>query len=310
MRMRILSVVSAVFLSVFARLSFTAPIPAELDLNAVRTIQPYALDDKSGDAVYVLVTGVANGKEISGRYPQEKSLPAAAKKLAVTEKAPLSLWKGELDDGEFALLTVTVFQGAGADDAKEKAYVQKLTDADKQAAGWTKKTLDQAGYDALAKDVLKANRSVITKIKDMFPRGAKTDHYGGQFTVVLWNHGGKLTKRLDPVGLTFGEHFGTDVKIYTKLKNTRNNVLIQDEKGQWSQQSLTAVSDDDTTIRVKMLEIETIKGASEPTKHVTDYLAELQVNDLSGGKKTPLKWELEGEQTGYDAIHTYWDFAD
>lgn len=310
MRLRILSVISAVFLGVFVRISFSAPIPAEIDLTAIRTIQPYALDEKSGDEVYALVTGMASGKEISARFPEEKALPAAAKKPAVNDKAPLTLWKGELADGEFAILNVSLFQGAGADADKEKAYIAKLTDADKQAAGWTKATLDQAGYDAIAKDVLKANRSVITKIKTMFSRDAKTDHYGGEFTVIVWNNGGKLTKRLDPVGLTFGEHFGTDVKIYTKLKNTRNNVLIQDEKGQWSQQSLTAVSDDDTTIRVKMLETETIKGATEPTKHVTDYLAELQLLDLTGGKKTPVKWDLDGEQTGYDAIHTYWDFAD
>lgn len=214
-----------------------------------------------------------------------------------------------MDAGAFAVLTVTVFQGEG-DSSKEKAFTDKLIEADKQAAGWTKPTLDKPGFDGITKDLLKANRSVITKIKTMFSREAKTDHYGGQFTVILWNNGGKLAKRIDPVGLTFGEHFGTDVKIYTKLKNTRNNVLIQDEKGQWSQQSLTAVSDDDTTIRVKMLETETIKGATEPTKHVTDYLAELQINDLTGGKQTPLKWDLDGEQTGYDAIHTYWDFAD
>lgn len=79
MRMRILSIVSTVFLGAFARLSFSAPIPAEIDLTAIRTIQPYALDEKSGDEIYALVTGMANGKEINERFPQEKASPPRQK---------------------------------------------------------------------------------------------------------------------------------------------------------------------------------------------------------------------------------------
>ncbi len=308
MRMKSLSLVTTLLVGALVSAVHAAAIPAEIDLAALRTIQSYALDDKSGDEVYFLVSGVAGGKEIDARFPQEKTLSAAAKKPAVTEKQPIVLWKGELNDGEFALLTVNLFQGAGADAAREKEFAQKLAEAGKKAAG-DKKKLDAAGAEGLVKDTLKANRAIVTKVKETFSRG-KTDHFGGQFTILLWNNGGKLAKRLDPVGLTFGEHFGTDVKIYSKLKNTRNNVLIQDEKGQWSQQSLTAVSDDDTTLRIKMLETETIKGTGDPVKHVTDYLAEVQAVDLTGGKHTPLKWELAGEQTGYDAIHTYWDWAE
>ena len=193
----------------------------------------------------MVVTGLAGGKEVTERFPKEKTLISAPKTPAVTEKQPITLWNGQLDDGQFALFTVTLFQGAGADAAKEKEFTDKLGGAIKSASG-DKKTLDQAGFEALAKGALKADRAVVTKIKDIFSRTAKTDHFGGQFNLIVWNNGGKLVKRLDPMGLTFGEHFGTDVKTYTKLKNTRNNVLLQDDKGQWSQQSLTPVSDDDS----------------------------------------------------------------
>ena len=282
-----------------------AAVPADVELTAVRTIQPASLDPKVTDQVYLLVTGIAAGKDVQGRLPAEKTLTSAPKQPAVTAASPLPIWKGQLNDGEFALLTVTLMQGDGTDQAQIKEFLDKLTAADQKTPEWSKKTLAAADVPTFATGLIKNQQQVIIKIKDIFSRAAKTDHYGGQFNLLVWNNGGKITKRLDPIGLTFGEHYGTDVKIYTKLKATRANVLVQ-EDGQWTMEQLLPLDDDETTIRVKMLETETMP--SDPnTKHVTDYLTEIQVRDPDG---KPMHWTLEGEETGYDVVHTYYDYAD
>ena len=61
--------------------------------------------------------------------------------------------------------------------------------------------------------------------------------------MLVWNNGQAL-QRLDPVGLSFGEHYGVDPKIYTKIKNTRSNVMVKDDTGDWSEQQLTPLTDD------------------------------------------------------------------
>jgi hypothetical protein len=172
----------------------------------------------------------------------------------------------------------------------------------------SKKTLAEADVKKLAEATVKAQQAVIKDIKKIFSRDKNTDHFGGLFNVLLWNNNGKLVKRLDPVGLTFGEHYGTDEKIYTKLKYTRPNVLVQDDGGEWSQVQLEPLSEDQQTIRVKMLENEFFKkpGGGETVRNTTDYVAELQVT--AGGK--PALWELAGEQVGPGALHTYWDWAE
>lgn len=289
----------------FAAPAGAAPVPVEVNLTALRPIQTYNLDKKGDDQAYMLVTGVAKGQPINERFPKDKAWDAARKKQPVTEKSPLSLWKGDLDDGEFALVTVSTFQGTGEDQAKTKEYLTKLADAEKAAAG-TKTLASPADFKKLATDTVKSEQAFITKIKDLFSREKKTDHYGGLFNVLVWNNKGKIVKRIDPVGLTFGEHYGTDVKVYTKLKNTLNNALVQDDKGQWSEMVLSPLSDDFKTIRVKMLENEFVKLPDREVKNTTDYLADVQV--LSGGK--PLNWQLEGEETGVDDKHTYWNWAD
>lgn len=283
-----------------------AAIPAEVDLTAIRAIQLANLDGKPEDQVYALVTGVAAGQEINERIPKEGTMAAAPKTQPI--KTPQTLWKGDLDDGQFVLLTVTLMQGDGSDADKVKDFLAKLTAADQQTPGWNGKTLAAADVPKFATSLIKNQQPVIVKIKDIFSRSPHTDHYGGQFNLLVWNNGGKLAKRLDPIGLTFGEHFGTDVKIYTKLKATRSNVLMQDENGQWSEEQLLPLDDDETTIRVKMLETEVPPGGDKNgVKHVTDYLAEIQVKDASG---KPAHWTLEGENTGYDVVHTYYDYAD
>lgn len=282
-----------------------APVPVEVNLTALRPIQTYNLDEKGDDNVYMLVTGVAKGQEINERVPKDKTWEANRKKQPVTEKNPQALWKGELADGEFALVTVTTMHGTGEDQAKVKEYLSRL-DATEKAAKAQPKLAKADDFKNLAKENLKAQQAVIVKIKDLFSRDKQTDHFGGLFNVLVWNNNGKLVKRVDPVGLTFGEDYGIGPKVYTKLKETRGNVLVQDESGQWSEQVMSPLSDDFKTVRVKMLENEFVKTADREVKNTTDYLADIQV--LGAGK--PLTWQLGGEEPGKSEVHTYWNWAE
>jgi hypothetical protein len=143
-------------------------------------------------------------------------------------------------------------------------------------------------------------------VKDTFSRDKKTDHYGGLFSVLVWNNNGKITKRLDPVGLTFGEHFGIDAKVYTKLKYTRPNVLDK-EGNDWNEVQFPPVDDDKPeVVRVKMLENEYVQQGDQKLRKTTDYLVDVRVT--AAGK--PLEWELGGEQTGPGTLHTYWEYAE
>jgi hypothetical protein len=289
-----------------------AEVPVTVDLTSLRAIQKYTLDEKADDQTFILVTGVNGAKPIDARFPEAgKAWDAAPKKPAVNEKQPITLWKGALDDGQFALVTVSLFQGSGKDEALTKKYSEEIVAAEKSAPGFDKKTLAAADAKALAAGVVKNEQAVITKIKDTFSRQKNTDHFGGLFNVLVWNEGGKIKKRVDPVGLTFGEHFGNDEKIYTKIKFTRNNVFVQDEKGTWGAERMEPLSDDEKTLRVKMLETELLKKpGSNPTPKTTDYLAGVQVT--AEGKS--LKWKLppegpDGQVVGVDDIHTYWNYA-
>jgi len=292
-----------------AAMGRAASVPVTVNCTSIRAIQTYAVGQNAADAAYVMVTGVADGKPIAQRLPQTGTWPAGAKQPAVTDDKPVQLWKGDLDDGQFVVLTVTLMQGKGEDQARNQQFLQKLNEADQQLPQWKQPKLGSADdLKKLAETTLKADQGVVKDIKKIYSRETNTDHYGGQFTLIIWNNGGKLVKRLDPVGLTFGEHYGNDIKIYSKLKLTRNNVLVKNNKGQWEEQQIEPTNDDQTVIRVKELETEYIpQAAGNPVRHVTDYLVELQV---LGGDNKPLKWNLEDDQTGVDAIHEYWNFAD
>lgn len=298
--------------------AWAAPVPVSIDLTGIRAIQKYTMDEKGDDQVFALISGVAAGKDIQERLPGEgKTWTANPKKLAVSEKEPLTLWKGELNDGEFAVVTVAVFQGAGTDEALLKSFTEQLSAAEQKSPEFAKKTLTVDEFKALSGavvkkifqpgDIVKNEQAVIAKIKTLFSRDRKTDHYSGLFNVIVWNDGSTVRKRLAPVGLTFGEHYGIDVKQYTKLKFTRNNVFLQDEKGEWSNDQLSPLSDDEKTVHVKMLETELVKDADgNPAKKTTDYLADVQVK--AGSEAST--WKLEGEVTGVDDIHRYWEYAD
>src|ERR671912_550129 len=70
-----------------------APVPVEVNLTGLHAIQTYALDEKEDDQVYMLVSGVAGGKDVTARLPKDGTLPANVKKPPVTKKKPESLWK-------------------------------------------------------------------------------------------------------------------------------------------------------------------------------------------------------------------------
>jgi hypothetical protein len=286
-----------------------AAVPVEVDCSSITAIQTYNVGEAATDQAYLLVSGTADGKAIGERFPKTGTWPAGVKQPPVENKKPVELWKGSLEDGHYALLTVVLMQGEGKDEAKAKELMSKLDAAEKGIGGLSKPTLGSADdLKKLATDKVKADQSVITKIKDIFSRDKNTDHYGELFTLIVWNNGGKVMKRLDPVGLTFGEHNGLDVKIYSKLKNSRNNVINKNDKGQWEMVQFEPTNDDSTEVRVKGLETEYIPqpGGANPIRHVTDYLVGITVK---AGDKA-VTWTTEDQQNNEDAIHVYWNYAD
>src|SRR5207302_8208772 len=128
-----------------------------------------------------------------------------------------SLWRADLGSDEFALVTATVIQAKGpSDSGKVKDFRDQKSEAEKKVAERSKPKLSQGEFDTLHDELLKAQRKVVLGIKKFLPRDPNTDHYGGMFDILIWNDNGTLKKRLDPLGLTFGEHYGVDPKIYTK----------------------------------------------------------------------------------------------
>ena len=288
-----------------------APVPVKVSVTNLRCIQTYAVNAKEDDQVYLTVSGVAKGAEVARRVPESGTLPANTKTQPVSEKEPLALWEGELADGEFALVTVALFQGKG-DEPAGKAFAGKLDEAAKGVAERSKKTLASADeLKALAAATQKAQHAVATTAKEALARDKNTDHFGGLFNVVVWNNNGTLVKRLDPLGLTFGEHYGNDAKAYTKIKWTRNNVLAADPDGQFYPKEMPPVSEDKLTIRVKMLENDYFKNEKgRNVKNTTDYLADVQV--AAAGQ--PVPWALGKEvinpATEQSKIHMFWEWAE
>jgi len=292
-----------------------AALPVEVKLTGIRCIQNYKLDVKTPDQVYASVVGVAKGQPVDVRIPKDATLKSLPKEPPLMEET--SLWKGELNEGEFAVLSFALFQEADGEKPGDPAPVKKLLEgiasADKAAVG-NKKTLTAADVKAVAEKALKAQQELVTaatnKVSGSLTREKGSEHFNGLFTVVLLNDGGKIVKRLDPVGLTFGEHYGTNEKLYTKLKRTRSNVPVKDESGQFFPQQLEPLSDDKATVRVKMDEVEYVKNPKRNNvlqNNVTDYLVELQVT--ASGK--PVTWALQGEvPSDKSLVHVYWNWAE
>ena len=306
---RVLSVCVVLLVAGLAPGAHAAATPVKIEIPIVRAIQLNVMSKEGAegeDDAYLFAGGVAKGQEVHKRFPESGTIKVAPKKPAFEDK-PAVVWEGELADGEFAYLTVVLMQGEGKDPAKLKEFQGKLDAAAKTMAERSKKTLTTEESDKLIEGTLKAQREVITKVKDTFSREKKTDHYGGLFNLIVWNNGGKIVKRLDPVGLTFGEHYGVDAKIYTKLKYTRANVLEKDKAGDWNEVQFPPIDEDKPeVVRVKMLETEFVKQGDQSIKKVTDYLVDVRVT--AGGKV--LEWEKGGEQTGPGTLHTYWEYAE
>ena len=305
---RVLVPVLALFAAALAPAVRAAPIPVKVDLPTTRVIQPNTMAENADDDIYYIVSGVAKGKDVAARIPESGTIKIAPKKPAFTPEKPGVVWDGQLDDGEFAYLTVTLYQGEGKDAGPVKAFQAQLDEAAKKVAERSKAKITSDESDKLIEDTLKAQREVVTKVKDTLSREKKTDHFGGLFNLFVWNNGGKITKRLDPVGLTFGEHVGIDAKIYTKLKYTRSNVLEKTQDGDWNEVQFAAVDEDSPiVVRVKMLETEYIKGENDAmVRKVTDYLTDVRVT--ADGK--PLEWELGGEEKGITTLQTYYMYAE
>lgn len=306
---RALSVCLALIVAGLASAAEAAPIPVKVEIPIVRAIQPYSMATEGQDVqdeVYLFASGVAKGQQFQKRLPEQGTVKVGPKSPAFTDK-PAVVWEGQLDDGEFAYVTVVLMHGEAKDAAKLKEFQGKLDAAAKKAPERSKKTITSDEGDKLIEGTLEAQREVITDVKETFARDKNTDHYGGLFNLFIWNNGGKLYKRLDPVGLTFGEHAGIDPKIYTKLKFTRPNVLEKDKAGDWNEVQLEPVDyETPTVIRVKMLETEYVKQGEQNLRKVTDYLLDVRV--LADGK--PQEWELGGENTGISNLHTWWDYAE
>jgi hypothetical protein len=211
----ILGAFAAVFAACSAGSAFAAPVPVKVDMTYLRCIQNYAIAAKDDDPVYLTVSGIAKGAEVTKRIPDSGTMEAGTKKPAVDDKKPVTLWEGELNDGEFAVVTVALYQGKGDDAAK--GFDKQIQGAAKGVAERSKKTLKGDEVKTLATALVKAEQGVVTKVHDTLSRAKDTDHFNGLFNIVVLNDGGKIVKRLDPVGLTFGEHFGTNEKIYSKI---------------------------------------------------------------------------------------------
>ena len=307
---RVVSLCFAFVVSALAQAALAAPVPVKVEVPLIRPIQLYSMPKEGTegeDTIYLLAGGVAKGQEFQKRIPEQGTVKTAPKTPAFDPKKPAAVWEGELNDGEFAFVTVVLMHGEGKDAAKVKEFQGKLDAAAKKSAERSKKTLTSDDADKLTSSTLEAHREVVSGVKEVLSRDKNTDHYGGLFNLLVWNNGGKITKRLDPVGLTFGEHHGIDQKIYTKLKNTRTNVLEKGSGGDWNEVQFNPIDDDKPeVVRVKMLETEFVKQGDQNLRKVTDYLVEVRV--VASGK--PLEWELGEEHTGPSALHTYWDWAE
>jgi hypothetical protein len=137
-------------------------VAVTVDLTRLIAIQTYALEDKADDEAFLVLTGVAGGKDLDfQKLPVNGAWKIGPQAPAVEPEKPQALWKGELDDGQFAQLTVTLFQGKG-DDATVKAFLAKKAEAEKPIAARSGAKLASADEaKKLAADTLKAHKALI-----------------------------------------------------------------------------------------------------------------------------------------------------
>ena len=143
-----------------------APVPVKVNLTNLRCIQNYALAAKDDDQVYLTVTGVAKGADVSQARPRERHAAGQHEEAGRRrEDKPVTLWEGELADGEFALLTVTLFHGKGDDAAKAFADAARRARPRASPSGrrrrWPPTTRRRSPTATV-----KAQQGVVTKVKE------------------------------------------------------------------------------------------------------------------------------------------------
>ena len=67
-----------------------------------------------------------------------------------------------------------------------KKIPRAIAEADKAVAEANAKTVTAADVKKMAEGLQKADAAVITKIKDFDSRDKNTDHFGGQFNLIIW----------------------------------------------------------------------------------------------------------------------------
>jgi len=197
-------------------------IPASIDVTNVVAIQTYDLK-KGDDQAYLLVTGIANGKEFPSNIRRISRGPWGPRNRWERQGAESTCGRAILAKASSRWWSITLMQGKAADAAKIKEYLDKKAEAEKNVAERAKPKLTADEAKHLSTEMVKAQQGVIKDIKKIFARDKNTDHYGGLFNVLVWNNGGKIAKRVDPVGLTFGEHFGP-IQRCTPRSRTRGRM--------------------------------------------------------------------------------------
>ena len=141
MSLRSLSVAILGTACLSASLASAAAVPVEVDCSSLNAIQTYNVGESATDQTYVLVSGMVDGKAVSERFPKTGTWPAAPNQTPIDSKKPVEMWKGSLEDGHYAVLTVVLMQGEGKDAAKTKDLMDKLAAAEKGVAALAKPTL-------------------------------------------------------------------------------------------------------------------------------------------------------------------------
>jgi len=282
-----------------------AAVEVKIELPNIRTIQTNTVGENKTDDLYLLVTGVAQGAPVARQLPEGKTWKSNPKEPAVTPAAKVVLWEGKLEEGQFIALTVAASAGSAdgkVDEAKRKEYFEKKAASDKKVEALTAgKLADAKAIEAARQAVNKQNAAFYKSINELYPK-RKGDSYVGAFDVIVANVGGKILKRVTPTGLLAGEHYGTAVKQYSKIKYTRENVLTKDANGQFYELQMEPMGENDESVRVKMLEVEKVGDV----RTVTDYLVDVKIS----GDGKALKFELAGEHPGPTIVHDYWDWAE
>src|SRR5579871_6839116 len=97
--------------SLSAGAAWGAAIPVEVNLSDLMTIQSYNVGENAVDQSYVMVSATLDGKTTSERVPKTGTWATGAKQQPVDDKKPQALWKGDIEDGHYAVVTVTLLQG-------------------------------------------------------------------------------------------------------------------------------------------------------------------------------------------------------